>query len=425
MVMAIGIRFALFLTAGALAAQTFGPNIRIGAPAGDDWEPAVAIDNAHGYLYTVYLHQNDGQALCPGCGQHEVIQSSTDGGATWSKPVMPAPGPYGKGGQFDPSLQIDSTGKLYFTFMQGIPNGTIDMVASTDHGRTWSAPQVVSGAIENADKDLLALRGQTLAVCFDDYYHTYGSISTNGGSTWAVHRIHSWKVPPQQLLCSGAAIDSQGNIFFAFNEYQHHVSANPSTLWLEKSADNGSTWTSIPVDRGGAPYPCAKCGAGAFLAPQIAMAIGPDDTIYLSYNDAPDSTNGTPERVYFRKSTNHGAAFSPRVDISQAPAGVEHSFPMVITGSPAGDVRLAWTDKRTGNWNVFYKASTDSGATFTPDVQVSDNAEGYSYQTPTGFLFPYGDYLQMAVDAKGKTHLAWGESTWHTSVGNIFTAARQ
>jgi len=416
----------VLLFTAALAAQTFSPNVRIGAPAGDDWEAAAAIDNVNGYLYTIYLHQNDGQTLCSGCGQHEIIQSSTNGGAAWSAPVMPAPGPYGKGGQFDPSLYVDpATGKLYFTFMQGIPGGAIDMVTSTDHGVTWTSPQVVSGSITNTDKDLLAVSGQTLAVCFDDYYHVYGSVSTNGGATWTVHTIQTWKNAPQQLLCSGAGIDSQGNIYFAYNEYNKTTNTNPSTLWIYKSSNGGVAWTTIPIDQGGAPYACRHCGAGAYLAPQIAMKIGPDDTIYVLYNDTPDATNGAPERIYFRKSTDHGATFSARVDVSQAPTGVEHSFPMVAVGTAASDVRLAWEDRRTGSWNVYYKESTNAGATFTNEVRVSDNAEGYSYQTSTGFLFPYGDYFQMVVDAKGKTHLAWGEAPAYTSAGNIFTAAEQ
>jgi hypothetical protein len=55
-------------------------------------------------------------------------------------------------------------------------------------------------------------------------------------------------------------------------------------------------------------------------------------------------------------------------------------------------------------------------------ARVSDQPDGATYKTAGGYAFPYGDYLEIAVDAEGRTHLIWGEGasyggpggTWYT-----------
>ena len=88
----------------------------------------------------------------------------------------------------------------------------------------------------------------------------------------------------------------------------------------------------------------------------------------------------------------------------------------------SGDVRIAWMDTRTGQWNVFYRASTTGGSTWSGETQVSSYVAGYSYLTSNGFGSPYGDYFKMAVDNRGGTQIAWGESASYSGLGNIWTA---
>ena len=76
----------------------------------------------------------------------------------------------------------------------------------------------------------------------------------------------------------------------------------------------------------GAPFPCSNCGF-AFLGAQATMAIGSDDTVYVLWNSTVDQTNFAPERIYFAKSTNHGASYSTSQDVSLAAL----AYPRVIT----------------------------------------------------------------------------------------------
>jgi hypothetical protein len=86
-----------------------------------------------------------------------------------------------------------------------------------------------------------------------------------------------------------------------------------------------------------------------------ALRIGSDNTIYLLWNGTVDLTNFAPERIFFSRSTDHGKSYSPRVDVSDAPGGIEHCFPAIAVGRDAGDVRIGWMDERTGAWNVFFR----------------------------------------------------------------------
>src|SRR5262249_13012880 len=217
-------------------------------------------------------------------------------------------------------------------------------------------------------------------------------------------------------------IDSQGNIYFAFDGYtQNGQAKGPVNLYVAESRDGGATWSITRLGVSGAPFPCDTCGF-AFLGAAITLGIGADDSVNVLWNSTVDQTDYAPERIYFARSTNHGATYSARQDVSLAAQGVEHSFPAITTGTTAGDVRIAWTDTRTGAWNVYYRSSSDGGATWRPETQVSSQVAGYSYSTTAGFGLPYGDYFQLAVDNADGTQIAWGEAGSYAGPGNIWTA---
>jgi hypothetical protein len=108
------------------------------------------------------------------------------------------------------------------------------------------------------------------------------------------------------------------------------------------------------------------------------------------------------------------------VDVSFARIGSNHAFPAVTSGG-AGDVRIAWMDDRVGGlWNTYYRSSTDSGATWSSESDLSTYVPGYSYIQPDGFNFPFGDYFEMDVDDLGTTHAVWGEGLNYDSPGSIW-----
>jgi hypothetical protein len=155
------------------------------------------------------------------------------------------------------------------------------------------------------------------------------------------------------------------------------------------------------------------------------MALASDDAgiVYAVWNSG--SVTGGPQRIYFSSSTNEGENWSAKVDVSSAPFGAEHCFPAITAGT-AGDVRIAWMDTREVDpqnhplWNTFYRASTNGGATWSPESQLSGPVRGYDYILPNGFLFPFGNLFSIGIDNLGATHVVWGEGLNYRSPGSIW-----
>jgi hypothetical protein len=176
---------------------------------------------------------------------------------------------------------------------------------------------------------------------------------------------------------------------------------------------------------GAAPDCSAQACSAGYLASQVALASDDAGIIYALWNSGP--ADGGPERIYFSSSTNQGEDWSAKVDVSNAPAGVEHCFPAIAAGT-AGDVRIAWMDTRKSDaekpsvWNTFYRASTNGGATWSPESQISGPARGYDYILPRGFLFPFGNLFSIGIDNISTTHVVWGEGRNFKSPGSIWYA---
>ena len=144
--------------------------------------------------------------------------------------------------------------------------------------------------------------------------------------------------------------------------------------------------------------------------------------LYLLWNSG--STDGGPERIYFASSTDGGSTWSARTDVSTAPAGTQHAFP-TIAATGAGDVRIAWMDARSANggmdrWNVYYRRSTNGGASWSSEADISTYVSGFTYIFQDGFRFPFGDYFEMDIDQAGTTHAVWGEGYDYDAPGSIW-----
>src|SRR6266700_2716549 len=110
---------ALIPVAAAHAATGFTTQARLGFPAGDDWEPALAADR-YGHVYVLYKHYDvAGQTSCSSCALHVLLQVSSDRGQTWSAPSPIDPEPV-VGGQYDSQIAVDPVdGKtVWATFLQ-------------------------------------------------------------------------------------------------------------------------------------------------------------------------------------------------------------------------------------------------------------------------------------------------------------------
>lgn len=409
-------------TTGAVAPATdltFSPPVRLGAPAGDDWEPAIAA-SADGRISILFKHYDVASGAIvscddpSGCDRRILLQTSTDGGASFGPPRAIDPGRVGYDSQIltDPT---DST-RVYGSFLVETKS-SIGFVRSTDAGVTWSPTRIIDPLTKATDKDVLAARGADVYVAYNAFQKTYISSSHDGGDTWATtlgtttaQGVLGWALP------SAGVVMPDGTVLFAWSGQERNGGAKgPVNLYVTRSTDGGATWQTILVDRSQSAPSCG-CGAYAFYGAQMALAVDSTGRVHALYNLSPSPFG--PARILYRTSDD-GLTWSTPRDLSAAPGGANNVFPAIAAAG--SDVRVAWMDDRSGAFRVYLRASGDGGATFGGETILSADL-AYSYQSPEGFAFPYGDYFELDITPDGRTVAVWGEGPGYDGPGNVFFA---
>jgi hypothetical protein len=397
------------------AAGVFSPQSRVGLRTGDQWEPALAADG-YGHVYVLYPQY----IRIPGCDSCPVptmiLVESADNGATWRAERRIAV----RGtAQFDPQVVVDPVDRrtVYAAWLENEKRDIV-VARSIDFGLTWTA--VVATRTETeADKPVLAVRGLDVYVAYNRAAKVWMAASHDGGNTFTAVNLN----PGDNMgwaQAGAATIDPSGNAFLSWAAYTRIAGGpGPVDLFVGRSADGGKNWATTLLDVSGSPPECAtdECG-WAYLGAQVALSSDAAGTIYALWNAGP--VNRGAERIYFSSSTTSGSSWTPRTEVSSAPRGVAHAFPTIVAGM-AGDVRVAWMDTRHNPlWNTYYRSSTNGGATWSSETQLSSYIPGYRYIEPTGFKFPFGDYFEIDIDNRGDTQAVWGEGLTYESPGSIW-----
>ena len=399
----------------------FASPIRLGAPAGDDWEPALAASS--GGIGVMFKHYDVPGAALAGCGvptggdRRILGQRSTDGGTTFGAPVAVDPGRVG----YDSQLATDplDASRVYGSFLVDTKS-SIGFIRSLDGGATWSPTRLVDPLTKATDKDVLAVRGDDVYIAYNAFMKIYVSASHDGGATWSTNLVNGtaqgvlgWSLP------SSGIVLSDGSVLFAWSGQERNGGAKgPVNLYVTRSSDGGATWQTVMIDRSQAGPSCG-CSAYAFYAAQTALAADGGGRIHAlySFSAAPFG----PGRLLYRTSDDGGATWAAARDVSAAPTGTNGAFPAIAAAGSS--VRIAWMDDRTNAYRVYLRASDDGGATFGSETVLSAD-QGYPYQTPAGFAFPYGDYFELGITPEGRTVAAWGEGPGYGGPGNVFFAGQ-
>ena len=155
-----------------------------------------------------------------------------------------------------------------------------------------------------------------------------------------------------------------------------------------------------------------------FYLGHTALSVDAAGNLVLLYDGA--ATAGGNQTVVARRSTDRGVTWRARSSLSKT--GEKATAPAVESRG-SGDVRAFWYETVGGSddaWNVWYRSSTNGGATWGAPVKLSDAPGGAAYKTPAGFLEVYGDYGELAINSAGKTVATWGEGLSWTGPGGVW-----
>jgi len=354
-----------------VAQAQWTPAKRLTWTSGHSSFPTIARDLT-GTLHVLWVDET------PGNGEI-YHKTSTDGGATWTPNQRLT---WNSGNSGWPVMTADSSNNIHVLWEDDTPGkGEIFHKKSTDLGDTWLASQNLSSTPGDSWNAAIALDfsfSAKLHAFWNDNtpgnHEIYYKRSTDGGDTWTTSQRLTWT--PGGSWSPEIAVDYSNNIHVVWFEY----TAGNAEIYYKKSTDGGVTWTASQR---------LTWTSGFSFEP--AIAADSSGNIHVVWYDNSPGNN----EIYYRRSPDKGTTWGSLRKLTWT-AG-ESCYPEIAVDS-SGDIHLVWWDNTPGNAEIYYKKSTDRGASWTSSQRLTSTS-GDSYS-------PF-----IAVDPFGGLHVVWHDDT--------------
>ncbi len=406
------------------------------------------------------------------CGNGiQAVFYSSNGGITWGYTCAPSAAAYGMtcslGYIFgsDPAVFWNDANEVFLNYMLLCSNGSTTtryamvVAKSTNGGATWAGQGVIQNSWSSSnveDKNFYIIDTNTASPFYNRHYTCWDrnnnermAYSTNSGVSWTQVDIPAAAVGTFDLGCE-MAVDDDGTLHVIFDTLDcGSTSCTNERMFYTRSTNGGVSW-STPVlvqdfnlvSFSGANFPDAQDNRGAnpFGAIAIDNSGGPcNGTLYAAFSDFGSGQNVNDTDVWVTRSTNNGATWNTPVRVNDGGlAGRAQFHPFLQVDPTNGRLVVAWHDARNDTGNdaveIFTTRSTDCGASFEPNLQVSQpsaefNNSGISYMdentadNPNRNPNQYGEYL--GLDALGnRAYIAWVD-TRHFYPGSSTNAQKE
>jgi hypothetical protein len=201
--------------------------------------------------------------------------------------------------------------------------------------------------------------------------------ATSSSNALSQSEVKSWI---KRRLTRNAGESARPAVAFAGNNihvvWQDDTSGNRE-IYYRRSRNDGDNWGR--VNR-------LTSNAGGSYAPTIAVS---GDNIHVVWFD---DTPGNRE-IYYMRSSDNGATWGGRRRLTHT-AGSSFTPSIAVSENK---VHVVWMDNTKGNYDIYYKRSTDNGVTWDGKRRLTKNV-GYS-------SYPY-----MAVSGSN-IHVVWQDDT--------------
>ena len=312
---------------------------------------------------TVLVGYNDSGSRAGGASKFTGFARSTDGGITFTDGgTLPT---HANGDAGDPVLaRHDASGRIYYSTLAFSGSGIIQVFRSDDGGASWQTP--VNG--------------------------------TPGGSGM---------MDKQWLAVDNFAGPGNGTVYLLVRDFGP---SNSIRLW--RSTNSGASFTGGQVLFSG--------GQGAYVA------VGPDHSVYAA--------RWTTGAIEIRRSTDQGVTFGgPTLVSAVDSAGINgdlgltgqrngtsslnafrsNKFPHLAVNPVSGHLYVVYNDNPAGSdkSDVFFRMSTNQGATWSAATRVNTDATTNDNWQPTIAVTPNGSRLGIFwYDRREDTSLADGDA---------------
>jgi hypothetical protein len=348
-------------------------------------------------------------------GYRQVAAGYTfDGGQTWHDALLNVPI---RPRISDPVLTVDDDGN-YFACTLGY-EGTFDepsglyVQKSTDGGMSWSEPVIAIDSVEGVfeDKQWITLdrtSGPTngnIYISWTRFFDTQILLvaSTDGGETYSdpvavsVNTAVQWSVP---------AVGVNGEVYVAWFSY------SPLGIYMDVSTDQGQTFgndwlvanlsTSSEQINGGIlvfPYPA--------LNSDVNLSSPFYGNLYFAYMN---NTVGDMD-IFFKRSENNGISWTAplRINDDNLANGADQFHPW-ITVDETGVIHAIFYDRRLdlNNWlfDLYYTKSTDAGDTWSVNERITTVSSNPSDARLAGLI---GEYIGLSA-WEGEVQMVWTDT---------------
>ena len=146
------------------------------------------------------------------------------------------------------------------------------------------------------------------------------------------------------------AIDSSNAIHMVWNEF---VPGGDDELYYRKSADEGTTWSTIKR---------LTWTSGASSTP--AIAIDSKKAIHVIwYDDTPGN-----QEIYYKRSPDGGVTWAAVQRLTWTSGS---SYYPAIAIDSNNVIHVSWSDNTSGYFQIYYRRSADGGTTWSPAKRVT------------------------------------------------------
>ncbi len=349
-------------------------------------DPTVAFDPAHNTWIIASL------ALTNTLGAAVLINQSTNGGTTWSNPVV-VHAASGSESLDKDWIVCDTTSTSSFyghCYVEWDDNGSgnvIHMSTSTNGGTTWGSQQNTANNATGIGGQPLVQPNGTVIVPIDNANETsvLAFNSTNGGTSWsstttvASIQSHTDAGGIRSGPLPSAEIDGAGKIFVVWEDCRFETRCRANDIVMSTST-NGTSWTAVTR------IPANAVGSGVdHFIPGLAVdhsTSGSTAHLVLAFDYYPVSScrSSTCQLDFgYSSSTNGGSSWTSTTNVTG---------PMTLSwlastsqGRMVGDYISASFNASGVAFPVFADASAPTGGTSCGSTGVTCNEGMFTVST--------------------------------------------
>jgi hypothetical protein len=293
-------------------------------------DPTVAYDAVHGVWLVGTL------TLAGAAPASSVLVARSQDGLHWSLPVTVASGPILDKDWLvcDDGAQSPHRGRCYAAYTDDALNRTV-VQSSDDGGLTWSDPVEASSTLVGTQP--VVQPDGTLVVVAGDYNGAQGLtgsmvslVSTDGGATFTRSTVATFRAartdPMRAISLPSVDVDPSGKLYAVWDDCRFRTACTGNDLVLSTSTD-GATWTA-PAR---IPAPAGTASVSAF---NPGLAADPTQPAHLGLVYA-YFTPGSCERAACALSTGF---------VSSTDGGTTWSVPQLLSPQPVRTTWLAHSE---------------------------------------------------------------------------------